>query len=439
MNLAITLLLIVASLMSTRYCANKSGAFSPISIFLSVFTLNQVAYFYFSYLYHLPYMQNWWMLSMPLRSTSLITHATYTAMICFTAAFSPTRSGMPLNSMLRLDGDAARVISSSLIGLLFIIAVFHASVVDIDSLLKYRPSSISGYQLSRSSDYVGITGGLPSLIHRTIPFLGIISAALAAYSLYRRNIIWIAFSITSFFYFFVVTISFTSRFSLIQVLVLCVGPGFMRGRVSPASVMTGMTTVILLYAGIVGTRIAAGPGKHGDFGLTPVLSNVIAMPIEWLHLVSHFILVNFGGPFKLSATYMLADGYEPSLLYKVLSFSPLPSSVLNFENLRATEQFRINATSPISSIAELVIFGPLWFVSFMVIQAVSLRYITKNLSHINMPAQIAALGLLFYYSVSFHHYNIKATSRWLFVAIIIVGFFQFMSRGSKNTLADQRT
>ncbi|MCG9736455.1 hypothetical protein L1D51_21095, partial [Pseudoalteromonas shioyasakiensis] len=119
-----------------------------------------------------------------------------------------------------------------------------------------------------------------------------------------------------------------------------------------------------------------------------------------------------------------------SELYKILSFSPLPSFIDGFSSISETESIRLHTYVPMSGISEVYLFGgvyPFVFYFFLYIIFVNV----ERLRFTKGPGLYVLFSVITLYSVStLFSYSLRTT--WKIMLLILVVSFLLNLTGRKS-------
>jgi hypothetical protein len=226
----------------------------------------------------------------------------------------------------------------------------HATLLDWEFYVQY-----STYLSVRDPAVVDVDVPILGALHRLQSLLGLLLAMILIASLMARRGPLVLLSGIIFSYLFVLGVGQGSRVASIQLGLL----GFyLLAFRKGGTRLIGIALVLLAVVVLVRVLAIRGTGAYG-FG--PFFFYEEAGALEPLDSLIGILRGFLGGGFVLGAGFLADASAKYPLLYKVLSFSPLPSFLDGFEDVRHAE-IRVNFHAPYSGILEAYLFGWRWFV-----------------------------------------------------------------------------
>jgi hypothetical protein len=300
----------------------------------------------------------------------------------------------------------------SLLLLLLLACVAHFMSIDINQLWNYRE-----YLSIREPAVVGLSFPPLRMFHVNLNMLGCLVGVFAALSARYKQRGLLLLSGAIFIYCFAMSCAFASRFAALQ-LVLISFVFFVTRRTAfdPRAILFLILSAAI-YSATISLRQDAGIGRVNEYGLMPMIRQLFSMQflLEDFWLFSLFN--NFGGGFVVAEAWQ-HSGVDFPIKYKLLSFSPLPSILDGFNEVRWASG-RVSTYGPYSNFAELYHFGPFYFIGFVGFLFWVLRKIT--FAWANLPPRIAILATApaYYAFLGMHYYPLRMTTRWLIVSVLV--------------------
>ena len=395
----------------------RFGLVSPFGIVLTLLSANVLCFFiiefikaasdeYFihSYKFSRSYLES--------SSPFLITYTTTILILIISSlSFGRAKSGASLyfDSYL-FRSRRAFVANFAIVALLTLLVLIHAYITKMAFLQPYGV-----YLALRNPDYFGISSYLLRIMHANIGMIGILSSVVLYLSFKSKNPILIFLSLLCFAYFATYQAASLSRWMSLQIAV------FLMLSYSDKSMRVRPWTLALYiiapstYFGVMNGR------NYSDLGVASFFQGVMQGASS--HFLVYTVSNLFGGGLVLSEAALKAGTSYP-LVFKVLSFSPLPSFIDKFQEVRAIYDVRINVYGPFSTYAELYWFGALWYALFMLIVVVSLRQSEKAWRLNGGGLVVKGLAILSFALTAYghmftHQYPIRSSLRWIILSGII--------------------
>jgi hypothetical protein len=204
-----------------------------------------------------------------------------------------------------------------------------------------------------------------------------------------------------------IAVAEVSRVSTLYFIVLAFGALVSRRRISAVALM-GAAFVLVMYS-----LEARG---HSQLGLAyaqtyavEAFSNPDAFLDGITNITARSIIV--------SAAATIASPDEYSTAYKIISFSPFPNFIDNFDILKSAYEQRIHTWVPFSAYSEAYLFGPVYFVLFWSILAYCVACVNKSIDR-GPVVFIISFGLLLLALSAAAQYPIRNCERYFYIVIV---------------------
>ena len=215
-------------------------------------------------------------------------------------------------------------------------------------------------------------------------------------------------------FYFVLFLSFDSRFAAAFPAFLCfayaVGNYRAKGLVIPALVL--LCAAVLMYS-----LNGRGMGDQGVSAIAHTFGSTFAGPP--LETLGSLILNITEGIYETSESLQMNASFPE--IYKILSFSPLPSAVDGFRNINELFQIRLHEFMPMSGAGEAFHFGAIYIVALVAMIIAVVRI------HLMLARRNPAMFLMCNILVTFSIYHMLAYPlrnalhfAWLAVALSLV-------------------
>lgn len=306
------------------------------------------------------------------------------------------------------------------INLLYII---HIIDVDFTKLLTYEV-----YLSVRDPIEVGIQNGFVSFIHKIIPLLGVLLSGLFVLFIKSKNVIMLTLTFFPLFYSLFVTISFASRFIVVDLFLMALLFYLInKNKLNFPTVFLGGLAVIL-YSIVISLRFLSD-NRHGEFGVYAVINLLFSGNLFVKDNFILFSMVNFfGGGFVLARAFLFGQSeFFYPLSYKILSFSPFPSIIDSFDNTPA-QLNRAAPTAPFSNFAEVYLFGDYFIVFFSFFLFLVLKVLTKYYHKFYGIYSIILFVPCYYAFLKMHAYPLRHSIRFMYISIFMVVLYSIFNK-----------
>lgn len=328
----------------------------------------------------------------------------------------------------RFDPDRffIRLLTSPVAGLVVLVLCVaiaaHFLALDFEALLHFRR-----YFAIRDPAEAGIWNPVLATFHTSLPLVGCALGPLTVAYAQARKPMFAAVTTAAFLYALLVTIAFGSRFAVVQLV--AVGVMFQvlgRRRLDwRAALLFGLAG--LTFVAIIGLRQGAGVGRIGDYGLLPFLEAIARGPALLFEGILFFALFTFFNGGFVMARALSMTGLSYPLSYKLLSFSPLPSAVDGFDQVRRFEH-RAHTYAPFSNFAEAYHFGPGYLILFLLLLFVVLVALTRFWRRYRGSFAFFVLAPAYYSFLKMQSYQLRTSFRWLLVTLAVIVLVETMMR-----------
>jgi hypothetical protein len=403
--LSLTILILALELRRKDY-------FSPVSFFVLFVTINSIVFYFWNSSGWIPTnWNNWFFSTRNYDDTSSSVFLFFLLVSIFGYLIDLSVKIHPkMNFKTNKNNNLKRYLESNpiviILYLLNFATLFHFSSVNYSNFLYY-----SEYLLIRDTQYIGIISPLIKTIHTLMPIIGIILSPLSIYYAERRRIGFWLLAMPPYLYCIFFTAALASRVLIIYFVFMALTDYLMKRKFTFRQCLYFICSIIS-YGTIFALRV-----KKDSFGIYPFIQTVISGEfLVWDNFA--FSIYNFfTGGFVMAEAFQRVNLYYPPI-YKLLSFSPLPSIIDGFSEVRHY-QHRLFIYGPFSSFAEAYHFGWTYFLVFFLILAIVLYQTTKMWRE---NPNIVSFVLLtpFYYSVFLmFSYPIRSVFRWLILALLV--------------------
>jgi hypothetical protein len=158
-------------------------------------------------------------------------------------------------------------------------------------------------------------------------------------------------------------------------------------------------------------------GRNGDFFGIAAIPYLLTLPFTSTEFKQSDLILNI-----FQGVFITCEGLEWKVtfptIYKLLSFSPLPSLIDGFDSILDTDQVRLNYYVPMPGIAEAYLFGPVYFMVFLLTYAAAFRYVLHNRSRVGIAYVFSSLLLIMSF-VSANAYPVRNTYRQALLALLL--------------------
>jgi len=291
-----------------------------------------------------------------------------------------------------------------LVWISFAVNVLHFLVIDRDKLWN-----ASGYQIMKDPEQMGFSAALLPLF--LLPRLtGFVAITGMIVFLRKRDLLTSALSALAFAYSFLLSLAQNSRLAALYVLA-ALAANAMIGR----RLFTIVNLALLSFSMI--TAVSVLKGRHDPMqGVEYALWQLFSFNVEGPDALGLFLNLNAGG--LIAADSIITNANYPDR-YKVLSFSPLPSLIDGFSDIRDQEERRINFFTPINAFGEVYLFGGAFIGVFLATIYLWVRSaaVASRLLGPRFSVVITLLGVLS--AVSLQQYSLRTAYRFMLISIVV--------------------
>lgn len=302
----------------------------------------------------------------------------------------------------------------SFLTILFLI--YHVFTVDWTKLIFN-----TNFEETREPGALGFNGAFEGLIHNFMKYLGIFCGFLLPFAVVRKDPFLLLVSLISFVYSFFLMVGATSKWSVISLVVLF-GFTYFIYR-SKVVLSIGVVLFVVFYFSVISIR--AG----GVYGVAPFFDQLLSL--RWIDFeVFITVCVTF-----FSGTFVVAEALsnlpvDYPLSYKVLSFSPLISSIDGFSQYLSYEH-RAAFFKPYNAISEAVSFGSGYALFFWLFLCVLFYFVSK--------VENERVGFLIFVGLNLgvfmaNLYPLRQSFRVLFVVLVVTAVCRYFEKRSIRRL-----
>ncbi|MBZ9937884.1 hypothetical protein LB518_16410 [Mesorhizobium sp. BR1-1-16] len=283
--------------------------------------------------------------------------------------------------------------------------------------------------MTRPNDVVTVSG--VGFLLSLMPFAAILAAVLAAINISLSRTAWgIFFGVVALmgtFYY----IGAHQRVALLPPVAFFVVLSVVGRRTH--LFLRSLSAVLAVFS-LTSALAGRGSGTHGISTIFDAF--VRAVGSDLLDTASSLMLNLTEGIFVVAESLVGEPVYP--LLYKILSFSPLPSVIDNFQSISRVSQVRITRYVPYSGYVELYNFGIVFLLAFVLFFWISIR-IYKNVLKRNQYIGLACGFLILLGLIQLFAYPLRNGLKPLWIADIVgVGALLYY-RGRKTAEPQQAT
>ena len=291
---------------------------------------------------------------------------------------------------------------------LSILLIWHLTTIDSLSYLEY-----SGY-LSMNDRY---QAGFNAAFLRLLPALCVTSSGITAVALDRQKLPLLLISVPTTVIMTLMMVSLSSRVAAIPPVILLIAVRQSTFQFRRTLRFCLLLAAIFLYASSMHMR------SKSILGVYPWVEEMPTIFFKLPKILSFAFLNIFEGGMNLSTTLGRESSYP--MIYKLLSFSPLPSAIDKFDSVRGY-QHRFSDWWPYNSMSEAYWFGAPYFSFFLFFNFICLYTARKTWI-------IASSEFRVYFIIPFwigvlvmHEYPLRNYQRWLYISIVIaIGYTLF--------------
>jgi len=328
------------------------------------------------------------------------------------------RNSAPLNDFF--ISKTFESLAIGIISLLLLCCTIHFSYLDWSLLyLNYE------YQIIKTPNLISQDGGtFFRIFHFLFRLIGIFSAVFLCYSVARKRPLLLVVSLLVTAYCFFLLFIGESRWVNVYIAVFFISRLvlFKRKPTYFEYLIWGAVFVLLFCKVIVGRN-------YGIYGISAQLKIFSYLfEIDFANIILG-LFINFSDGFiNLANSIELRTNYSEE--YKLLSFSPLPSSIDGFSSILELNERRINFYVPFNSISEAWSFGGVYFalLTFLLIAFIYSCDLIYSISKPLVQSLILAIALwnLFY----MFGYPIRNVMR-VFEYMIIINLFFYIRTNNR--------
>jgi len=301
-------------------------------------------------------------------------------------------------------GDKQTNLFRTIIWISFAVNLVHFVLIDRDKLW-----SAAGYQVMKNPEQMGFSAALLPLF--LLPrFTGFVAITGLVVFLRKKDLIASAASIVAFAYSFLLSLAQNSRLASLYILAALAANALIGRRL-----VTIVNAALLCFSMV--TAIAVLKGRHDPTqGVGQAVSQLFSFDVEGADFLGLFLNLNASG--LITADSIVTNANYPDR-YKELSFSPFPSVVDGFSDIREQEERRVNYFTPINAFGEVYLFGSEYIAIFLASIYVWVRSsaVASRKLGPRFSAVITLLGILS--AVTLQQYSLRTGYRFILVSIAV--------------------
>lgn len=264
-------------------------------------------------------------------------------------------------------------------------------------------------------NFIGADDTVSRILHLLSPLVGLVALGAVFISIKKKLILSSIILFIVFLYCFLMEFAENSRMIAIYAMIAS-GLVFLMFRSLALSGSLAFFSLLLLAKANAGRRIIMG------LGATPEIIDMVISDGGYDFLATTFGSLLMGGILFVHAAEINPDYTE---IYKILSLSPLPSFIDGFQNVRSSNEVRLNVFVPLSAISEIFHFG----IVYMLVYLFGLSYLYR-LSNIAVSSG-SALGIAtgypvfgFITAITFQ-YSVRTSWRFVLLSIIFLSILNY--------------
>ena len=308
----------------------------------------------------------------------------------------------------------------------FLLLAALAHFIDIDKALFWANGE---YLLLVQPERVGLSNGFTAAIHHVSGLLSVLALYYCFFCYSRKRRLFSFLFFTVFFYFFLLKVAQLSRWGFL------ISASFVFFFYVFAN-MKKINNILFFAIMIVFTWLMynipiAGRGSslQGLSGFFHHLVNIETDVSYNLELLYFFFSNVFGGHFVTVNAVGMPANYP--VLFKVLSFSFLPSAIDGFHSVKQHYHF-VNQYVPFNVYAELYHFGYAYYFLFLGLFSYFQYYISKLYIKRDYLPYVLLLSCFTFVTFFMQYYGLRNCWRFLVIPLILVAIFKIIKRSKKR-------
>jgi hypothetical protein len=332
----------------------------------------------------------------------------------------------------RTNSRRSRSDTSVLVLLLLLLfgTVVHAAVLDWN---LYWHTTV--YTVQTSSELMGITFFPAVYYHKFMPIVAIIACVLLFYLISEGKAALSILALFVFLYCWIYQLTAHSRWAAASLLLGVSAYAMIHEKNRRLYLLS---TLPLGALALIYVRIGRQSGNHG---LSTIWSNF--GNFDMALLPQYFVGGTYNvlqGIFTTAASFASRFADYPEI-YKLLSFSPLPSSLDQFDYFHALYEVRVSSTIPLSAWVEAARFGYLFQAILLGtvfgVMKLNTKLLGLNRSVVSSTASFIILALVIFLG----SYEVRNVYRFLIVVALIQLFLIAKTRkaADRNATETKRT
>jgi hypothetical protein len=283
---------------------------------------------------------------------------------------------------------------------IFVFVIIQISLTDFDVLW-----SNSEYLLIGSSRAVSDPNSLFAFVFRFSKFVAVLAFALFAFSIIQRQRFTFWLLLPACIWFMTVALAGHSRNSVVFATV--------------TAAVLALFFAAMAVANLSNSLSGRSSGTHGVEALGSYLSYTSEIGVED---AGRFFTNLFEGAYSQGEVFYYA-GIQHNEMYKLLSFSPLPSFLDGFDAILNTE-IRFHYYVPMGATGEVLLFGPGYTAAYFAVVLLAYYAVTKAFLR---RQSYVTLGILCLFILA-SHVQFAYPTRWGFRIFLFCIVAAYLSR-----------
>jgi hypothetical protein len=280
----------------------------------------------------------------------------------------------------------------------------------------------SGYLSNKDPEYMGFESGVGKFVFTLFKLLWLPVPILLVVCLRKKYIFGILTALVSlcFYYFY-----FLSAASRIAPLLLVLTAGtiavMFHGRYK-------IWVAMLLFIGLLSYQSVLVSRNQYHHGFATLEAKFNTMEVSGSAISGMVSNIFMGGS-------VFAEGYimraEYNSIYKILSFSPFPSFIDGFNQIRENEEIRITEFAPLNAYAEVYGFGWFYLLAFIIFYAAFTRQMQSQIARGGFAATLL-LVLFVYLQFRLQQYSLRTSLRLMYLLYVLLLIFPILQKKLKE-------
>lgn len=340
-----------------------------------------------------------------------------TTCVAVTVPNLPSLARNEFESLHRAITDRQAQWIKAILWISFSLNLLHLLVIDREKIW-----SASGYQIMKDPEQMGFGAALLPLflLPRLTGVLAIVGLVIFAR---RRELLPTAVSSLTFIYSFLLSLAQNSRLASLYLLAALAANALIGRRL-----FTLVNAALLVFSMV--TAISVLKGRHDPTqGLGHAVSQLFSIDFDGSDVLGLYLNLNAGGLITTDSIVTNADYRDK---YKVLSFSPFPSLIDGFSEIREQEERRINYFTPINAFGEVYLFGGAYIAIFLASIYMWIRSaaVASTRLGVRFSAVITLLAILS--TVTLQQYSLRTGFRFILLSTVVCYIAMWFSKRSST-------